>query len=575
VSLFGALNLGSVSLAAQQAGLQVTGNNIANAGTTGYARQTVTTVETDPQQIGSGQYVGTGVTVGSVNQQVNDSLEASLRDANSAQSGASTLSTFLGQVQTTFGALNSNDLASSMQSFFAGFSTLSTAAQNSGQASVVIQKGVSLADQIQTLRTQLTGISQDANSQVSQLVTQANSLTGQIATLNGQISQAEAGGGTPNALLDQRRQALSNLSQILNISVVPQTNGAINVMVGSRPLVEGNTSHGLSTVQTADPSGTQAVTNVVVADSGTQLSISGGKIGGLIDARDNFINPAIKTLDTYAQALINTVNTIHSQGQGTSGFSSVTATSAAADPAAALNSSGNTANFSTTPVNGTFNFNVTDSTTGKTTTQQINVTLGGSGTQTTLNSLAASLTSGSVTASVDSTGHLNIQSNSPNVTFSFGNDTSGTLTALGINTFFTGTNAATIGVNQTLTQNSKLLATDKLDGSGNILSNANVSSLAYGNSSVTPGQLGGQSLQDFYTSYIGTLATQTQSASNDATTQGTAQTAIASQEQAYSGVNMDDESINLIKYQQAYQGTSRYISVVNTMMQDILSLITL
>src|ERR1043166_4189105 len=118
MSLLGALSLGGSSLAAQQTGLQVTGNNIANAGTEGYTRQTVRLTPGGAQQIAPGQFLGTGVNVAAIERQANDAINESLRDATSNQNSAQTLDTLLGRVETTFGALNDNDLSARLTDFF-------------------------------------------------------------------------------------------------------------------------------------------------------------------------------------------------------------------------------------------------------------------------------------------------------------------------------------------------------------------------------------------------------------------------------------------------------------------------
>ncbi len=170
---------------------------------------------------------------------------------------------------------------------------------------------------------------------------------------------------------------------------------------------------------------------------------------------------------------------------------------------------------------------------------------------------------------MDGSGHLQITSNSSNTQFSFGNDTSGVLASLGINTFFTGSDAGSIGVNNTLVQNPSLLAS----GQGNVPgSNQNAQALALGGTA-TSSLLGGQSLQAYYASYIGSLASQAQTASDDATAKATIQSSLATQQQSYSGVNMDEEAINLTTYQRAFEGTSRYITVVDEMMQAVLAMI--
>jgi flagellar hook-associated protein 1 FlgK len=571
MSLFGALSVGGSSLAAQQTGLQVTGNNIANAGTDGYSRQVAHLVPGGVQKLAPGQFQGTGVTVESIQRQVNEALNESLRNSTSSQNGAETLNSFVSRVETTFGALDDNDLSARLNDFFNGFSTLATNPGDSAQRSVVIQNGASLANYLQSLRGQLTAIRTDAQTQTGTLVTQANSLCQTIADLNIKISTTEAGQGGANTLRDQRDAVLAKLAEIMDIKVVDQGNGMVNVVVGSMPLVYGNTSRGVSQKQVQDPSGQFYVTQVVFADNGDGMAASGGKLGALLGARDNYVTPAIETVDMIATGLISAVNAIHTQGQGLSGFSTLTADSSVIDPTAALNAGKLVTNLDFTPVNGTFNLYVTDAA-GQTTTKQIGVNLSGQGTQTTLNTLAASITAaggGTITATVNANGHLVIASSNQNVKFGFGDDTSGTLAALGINTFFTGADASDIAVNNVvLTDPAKLAA-----GRGNITgSNANAQAMALaGSAAVT--LLGGRSLTDYYSQYIGNLAAHARNVSDDVTTQNSIRDTLYAQQQAISGVSMDEEAINLTKYQRAFQGTARFITVIDDMMQTVLVLV--
>ena len=198
MSLLGALSLGGSSLAAQQAGLEVTGNNIANAGTDGYSRQSVHLQPGDPQQLAPGKFLGTGVNIASIERQANAAINESLRDATSGQNGAQTLDTLLSRVEGTFGALNDNDLSARMTTFFNGFSTLANNPGDAAQRSVVVQNGASLADYMQSLRGQLSAIRTDAQAQVTTLVTNANALAQSIAALNGKIATTEAGAGGAN-----------------------------------------------------------------------------------------------------------------------------------------------------------------------------------------------------------------------------------------------------------------------------------------------------------------------------------------------------------------------------------------
>jgi flagellar hook-associated protein 1 FlgK len=567
----GALSVGGSSLAAQQTGLQVTGNNIANAGTEGYTRQTVALTPGGPQKVGN-HLLGTGVTVSAVQRQANEALNESLRDATSGQAGAQTLDTLLGRVESAFGALNDNDLAGRLNTFFNSFSTLANNPGDTAQRSVVVQNGVSVADYLQSLRGQLSAIRTDAQAQVSVLVTQANSLATTVASLNQQISSVEAGGSTANSLRDQRDQALSQLAEIMDIRVIDQGGGDVNVLVGSIPLVQGTISRGISSVQVADATGQFSNTQPTFADTGSYMVATGGKLGALIAARDQYLQPAVTTVDTIAAGLISAVNGIHSQGQGLTGFSSVTGTTLVTDPTAALNAAQLTTNIAFPPKNGTFNLYIKDTISGQITTKQISVNLSGQGTQTTLNSLAASVSAaggGVVTATVGTNGKLTVASSNNNVTFSFGEDSSGVLSSLGINTFFSGFDATNIAVNSVLTSNPSMLAA----GRGNIQgSNTNAQALALaGSATVTT--LGNKSVTEFYADYIGTLASHAKNAADDVIAQNAIRDTMYAQQQAISGVSLDEEAINLTKFQRAFQGTARYITVVDEMMQTVLGLI--
>jgi flagellar hook-associated protein 1 FlgK len=573
MTLLGALNLGRSSLAAQQTGLQVTGNNIANAGTEGYTRQTVRLSPGGPEQLAPGQFLGTGVNVDSIAREANGALNESLRNAVSDQSSAGTLDNLLGRVEATFGALNDNDLSARLTSFFNSFSTLATNPSDQAQRSVVIQNGVSIADYLQSLRGQLSDIRTDAQSQVNALVGQANALVQSIASLNKQIATTEGGAGGANTLYDQRDQALTDLAKIIDIKVVDQGGGNLNVLVGSMPVVTGTTTRGISPVQVAAaPPSMYMNTQVTFGDNGDEMSVSGGKLGALISARDSYLSPAVQTVDTVAAGLINAVNSIHSQGQGLTGFTTLTGTTAVADATVALNSPYATTNIAFAPKNGTFNLYVKDGVSGQITTKQITVNLSGQGAQATLTSLAASITAagaGSVSASIDAGGHLVIASSNQNVTFGFGEDTSGTLASLGLNTFFTGTDATNIGVNGLLQTNPSMLAAGRNNVAG---SNANALALSLaGSASVS--QLGGKSITDYYSNYIGSLAAHAKNAADDVTAQNTIYDTLYAQQQAISGVSLDEEAINLTKYQRAFQGTARYITVVDEMMQAVLGLI--
>src|SRR4051794_7089933 len=114
MSLIGALNVGKSALAVQQAAIQVTSNNIANAGNADYTRQNASVGPTRDQQIGQGLFVGTGVNLESISRQIDEALEGRLRGSVSDQEAADTTQQWLGRVESLFNELSDQDLSTQL-----------------------------------------------------------------------------------------------------------------------------------------------------------------------------------------------------------------------------------------------------------------------------------------------------------------------------------------------------------------------------------------------------------------------------------------------------------------------------
>ena len=452
--------------------------------------------------------------------------------------------------------LSDNNLSTQLTSFFGDFSTLANNPTDPTQRSQVLQDGATIADGLQTLRTQVVSLQQSTNQQVTTLSKQANSLVQDIANLNKQI--AGQGANAANSLHDQRDQDLSSLSKLMNINVVDQGDGTVNVLVGSTPVVQGGRRVGLVRRKRRTRRATRARA-WRLRTTGISLAVSSGQIGGLVNASQNYLSPALSAVDTIASGLITAVNSIYSQGQGVTGFSgTLSGTTAVTDATAVLNAGKAATGISFAPTNGTFDLNITNAA-GQTTTQQIGINLSGTGTQTTLNSLIASINTagaGAVSASLNTDGTLAITSNTPGTTFSFGNDSSGVLASLGVNTFFSGSDATDIAVNSTLAKTPDYLATAHVSSTG-VNAALNAQKLASAGTA-TLGSLGGKSVTDTYTDYIGNLAVQAQNASNNVTAQSTINSTLAAQQQSISGVSLDEETVNMMQYQRAFEGSARF-----------------
>ena len=566
MSLIGALDAGQTALAAQQAAIQVVGNNIANAANPNYDDEVATLTETPTTQFSTGVSVGTGVDLTSVQRQVDNALNERLRSSMSDNSAATTGQSWLSQVQSAFNALSGQDVGSQMNTFLSSWSNLANDPTDNGQRQVVLQNGQTLATSFQNLQGQMDALQTNINTQLTGQTSVANGLAQQIATLNQQIVVSEAGTSAQNnSLRDQRDEALGKLSQLVNINTKQQPNGEINVYIGSEPLVEGTTSRGL-TLKTQSNSGGAPTPTLVFANNNGTVAATGGVIGGMLSVRSQ-ITGYQGQVNSLAGNLIFELNKLHSSGQGMTGYSTVTATNAVDDPTQALNNPA--AGLKFTPTNGSFVVHVTNTATGLSTSTLVQVNLTGAPGDTTLNSLTASLNGiAGVTASITG-GQLTIAAASPAQQISFSQDSSGALAALGINTFFTGSNAETIGVNSDLTADPSLLAAAQNGDSGD-----NQTALAIANLGSAPiAALGGQSLTDTYTGLVTQIGTDTAAATTNQQAAQTVQNTLQAQQDSTSGVSVNDEMINMIQQQQGFQAASRLVVAIQAMMQSIIQMV--
>src|SRR3954471_23235049 len=205
MSLIGTLNVGKTALAVNQAAIQVTGNNVANAGNADYTRQSPSISPSKDQQIRPGVFLGTGVSLDGVKRQIDEALEGRLRGSISENASASEYQQWLGRVESVFNELGDDDLSTRLRTFFSSWSNLANKPQDIGLRQVVIQNGEATAKWFNDLRNQMTGLQTDVDQRLTAQVRDADSLSEQIATINGQIVVTEAGGkGTANGLRDNR-----------------------------------------------------------------------------------------------------------------------------------------------------------------------------------------------------------------------------------------------------------------------------------------------------------------------------------------------------------------------------------
>lgn len=222
-STFWGLGIGTSGLFANQAKLNTTGHNIANSETKGYSLQIANQVAGTPISThNTAGMAGTGVIITSVTQIRNEYFDSKYRENNALLGEYSTKSQYMDQIQNYFNELEDNGYTTNFNSFFDALQELSKDPSNATVRNQVIQYGKTFTEYFNSLSTSLNSVQEDLNFEVKNQVDKINSIAQQIATLNQQINRVEINGQNANDLRDQRNLLVDNLSEIANISVVEQ-----------------------------------------------------------------------------------------------------------------------------------------------------------------------------------------------------------------------------------------------------------------------------------------------------------------------------------------------------------------
>jgi len=568
VALLGAaFQIGRSALAAYQAAISIAGQNVANVGNPDYARQTGRLAAQVGGPTLGGVRPGGGVRLTELRRHVDEALENRLRLAAAGRSAGEALHRTLAQVESLYNELSDQDISTQLSGLLAGFAQLQTAPQDSSARRLVLSAAESLISSLRRQRDGLIRHARDLNDEAIAATRRVNELAGEIARLNASVVAEEADGVTvASALRDRRDALLRDLSDLLDVQVREQENGAISVYLGSRPLIEFDRARLLTTETTLEDG--LELWQVRFVDDGAIASVRSGRLAGILQARDQHIVGQLQRLDRLARGLIYEVNRIHSTGVGMVGYTQITSDQAVADPEAALNAAGLIFPVS----NGTLLVKVRDTATRQVITRQVAVNLDGlNGDDTTLAGLAAALNAvPGLSASVTADNRLSLSAEAGRE-FWFNEDSSGVLAALGLAGFFTGSDAATIDVDPLIRQDVRRLATS-LEGAVN---DGTIAGRIAGlqSSTATSTLLDGQSIQDFHTATIAMLAVEAARAAGDFEAADTVYNGLYAQREAISGVSLDEEAINLTKFERAFQGAARYVSVLESMTSELLALL--
>lgn len=525
---------------ASQIALGTTSKNITNVNTPGYSRQ-LTNLASNPN--------GGGVKVTSVERQYNQYISNQLNQSNSTLAALYSNTTQIGQIDTMLGDTTSG-LSVMMQNFFSALKDMSATPADPAARQGVLGTADNMAAQFRSMNDYLNDLGQSVNADVSSEVTQVNTITAGIADLNKQISLTKAKTGeVPNALMDQRDQLVSELSTHINIKVDVQDTGTYNISFGNGlSLVAGFTS---SKLEATSSSSNPTQTAVAYRDSANNLvelkdsSITGGALGGTLEFRNVGLAQAQNKLGQLGVSLAIAFNKQSAQG---------------------VDLNGN--------VGGDF-FTIG---TPKTFSNENN-----SGT--------ASLTGSFTDASLLTSDNYSV-SFSAATGYSVTNNTTGTNAGtfpVGTTSFAVG--GMTFGVSGAPADGDTFVITPFKDALANMeTAITDVDKLAAGQPTGSTGSGDNRNAAAFYelqnTKVVNGKSTLNQAYASLVTdtgnraqvlivktkTQEGISTQLTAVQQSTSGVNLDEEAIDLLKYQQSYQASAKIISTATSLMDTILGL---
>lgn len=312
------INNAMSGLAAAQAALNSASNNISSYNVAGYTRQTTIMAQAN-STLGAGGWVGNGVYVSGVQREYDSFITNQLRAAQNQSSGLATRYEQMSKIDNLLSSKTSS-ISTSMQDFFTSLQTLVSNAEDPAARQAMIGKADGLVNQFRTTDQYLRDQDKQVNTAIKASVDQINNYSKQIASLNDQISRLTGvgAGASPNDLLDQRDQLVSELNQIVGVEVSVQDGGTYNVtMANGYSLVQGSNARQLAAVPSSDDPNRTTVAYVDGVAGAVEIPeklLNSGSLGGLLTFRSQELDQTRNTLGQLALAFADAFNTQHKEG---------------------------------------------------------------------------------------------------------------------------------------------------------------------------------------------------------------------------------------------------------------------
>lgn len=535
----GILDTALSGLVAFQRSLETTSNNIANVNTEGYSRQRAE-LATRPETFTSIGYIGNGVDATNITRGYDQFITNQVRASTSAFGDADAYHTLASGIDNVI-ADDSTGLAPVLQGFFGAVHGVANDPTSIPMRQSMLSEADALAKNFNTMGQRFADMRNQVNQDMKGMVNDLNDFAKSIADLNGKIVSdigRTNGKQMPNELLDQRDALLKKVAEKVDVSVVPQQDGSVSVFIGQgQPLVMATNASTLSTQGSAlDP----AHLEIHMAGQDITKFLSGGELTGNLRFRDEVLDPAQQRLGLLAAGIAIEFNKLQQNGydlDGNSGapsplFAPPVISVTSSNPATVL-----TAGY-VTPASSA-NLQPSDYKVTVTGTVPTSYTL----TRLSDNATIASPAAAGFTLAFD------------------GNEAVGN-TFLVKPTFYAARNIA-----DQLSDPRKIAAASTAAGVPGDNSNA----LSMANLEQTKTLLGGTaSFSEGYGQLVAQVGTLTHSADISRSAQDVLLKQATASREAISGVNLDEEAANLIKFQNAYQASAKVVSVVNSLFDTLI-----
>jgi flagellar hook-associated protein 1 FlgK len=591
---FSGINVALQTLLSQQAALEITQNNVANANTPGYHRQQAVLKAGFPTRsmaftnTSGVQNIGTGVYVSSIKRYESNLIDTQYRRQVADNAKFSTLSSLLNEVETNLGDTSSDGIAQRVDDFFSGWQTVATDPDLAANRADLLEKAKSMVEAFHNRMTSLIKIQTDQNTTLTQYVDDINAIGKQLGELNAEIGRSQTAVTQPNALLDERDRLLDQLSSYIGTTVHVQDNNEVLVSIGGHALVSGSKAFELQATPVASNNN---LVKINWADDGQKTALTGlsGEVGGILYGRDTVIENQLSSLNDTATSIMNRVNALHLSGFDLDGNAGINFFSSLSS---VVNFSGNLDIYAGIGATHNVTMDVQDTngishqvalTLTKTATREWTYSTATPGASIVGNADLTAIPNGTIT--FDASG--NVTSTTGRILFG-GNATSidtselrqSSVSASNVGVSYQN-QAMTIRVNPMLTSYRQIAAATVTNapGDGN-----NALAIANSIDTITSGPVAGlaayqdpvaangeKSIRSWNTLRTTDLALEQRHAETGVSDTTSIMSAMNDQRESVIGVNMDEEAANMVKYQRAYQAAARLMNTFDQMLELVVT----